>query len=228
MLWLNGGPGSSTIASGLLFELGPCTVAPTGTYTRRNPHSWTEKLNILFIDQPIGTGYSYATSGPLVTTLDDLAVDVYALLQIFFRHFPQYAARPFHLAAESWGGHYAPHIAHYIFSQNEQIMGAQLAENDERIWVNLTSVTMANGLTEPASQFESIPQYLCMDSPYPLMDWDDPRCVALRTGSPACIRAIKACYRFPHSKATCSAATWACWPGYMSAPITSLYNISYL
>jgi len=63
MLWLNGGPGCSSIASGLLFEHGPCFVAEGGNGTVHNPHAWNEFVNIIYLDEPIGTGYSYASDG---------------------------------------------------------------------------------------------------------------------------------------------------------------------
>ncbi|KAK6437400.1 hypothetical protein LTR95_006409 [Oleoguttula sp. CCFEE 5521] len=56
-LWLNGGPGSDSLI-GLFQELGPCTIAENLTsYT--NEHSWSEVSNMLFLSQPVGTGFSY-------------------------------------------------------------------------------------------------------------------------------------------------------------------------
>ncbi|KAI0713118.1 alpha/beta-hydrolase [Cerioporus squamosus] len=109
MMWLNGGPGCSS-TTGMLFENGPCTIVDPST-TVPNPHSWNNVANMVFLDQPVGTGFSYASDGSKVDTLADLAVDVYAFLQLFVSRFPEYAEKPLHLAAESWGGHYGPNIA---------------------------------------------------------------------------------------------------------------------
>lgn len=81
MLWTNGGPGCSS-GLGLFMELGPCTTQPDGNSTKTNPNSWNSKANIIFIDQPIGVGLSYATSGAKVGTSEEAAVDVYAFLSI--------------------------------------------------------------------------------------------------------------------------------------------------
>ena len=60
--------------------------------------------NMLYVDQPIGTGFSYGTD-PVTSTVT-AAPYVWNLLQAFYTQFPQYENRDFGLFTESYGGHY--------------------------------------------------------------------------------------------------------------------------
>ncbi|PLB33849.1 putative carboxypeptidase S1 [Aspergillus candidus] len=66
IIWMNGGPGASSML-GLFTETGPCHINPDLT-TRENPWSWNTDYNILYLDQPVHTGFSYDT--PTNGTLD--------------------------------------------------------------------------------------------------------------------------------------------------------------
>lgn len=205
ILWLNGGPGCSS-STGLLFELGPCNVADKGKNTTHNPYGWNTKANIVFLDQPVNVGFSYADDGTTVNNSPVAGKDVYAFLEIFFNRFPKYANLPFHIAAESYGGTYAPNIAKVIYTQNKQL---ELVPTPKLKKINLASVILANGLTNPYVQMGSIADYVC-DGPFPV--YDDPQgaeCTALRTKIPTCQRLIKSCYDF-NSKLTCVPAILYC------------------
>ena len=87
---------------GLFMELGPCRVSSPNE-TSFNPYSWNEYSNIFFIDQPVGTGFSYADHGEYVSSAEEAAVDIAAFVAIFFEHFGQFKGRKFHMAGESYG-----------------------------------------------------------------------------------------------------------------------------
>lgn len=57
---------------------------------------------MIFLDQPVNVGYSYGDTS--VDTSPVVGQDVYAFMELFLNRFPKYADKPFHLAAESYGG----------------------------------------------------------------------------------------------------------------------------
>ncbi|KAF7976195.1 hypothetical protein HWV62_7370 [Athelia sp. TMB] len=202
-MWLNGGPGCSS-STGLLFELGPCSISDNGKNTTSNPYSWNTHSNIIFLDQPVNVGYSYGDSS--VDTSPVAGQDVYAFIELFINRFKEYSEKPFHLAAESYGGTYAPHIASVIHAENKALA---LAPTPSRKHINLASVILANGMTDNYVQMGSIPEYLC-NGPYPI--YDDPegaQCQALRSKVPTCQRLIQACRDYK-SKLTCIPAVMYC------------------
>ncbi|KAI4518274.1 peptidase S10, serine carboxypeptidase [Schizophyllum commune Loenen D] len=205
LLWLNGGPGCSS-STGLLFELGPCRVAEEGLNTTWNPHSWTERANVIFLDQPVDVGFSFAEEGTSVNTSPVSAQDVYAFLELFMDRFPEYSKQPFHVAAESYGGHYGPNIGSVIHKENKAV--AASGTSDLKI-INFQSLILANGLTNPKIQMGAVADYAC-DGPYPV--YDDPegaQCQALRSRIPTCQRLMQSCYDFD-SRFTCVPAGLYC------------------
>ncbi|KAF7298394.1 Carboxypeptidase [Mycena kentingensis (nom. inval.)] len=118
MLWLNGGPGGSS-ALGLFMELGPCTVV-SENQTEFNPYSWTTNANMIFLEQPVGVGFSYAEYGQSIDTTEAAAKDVAAFLSIFFEAMGL-QGRPFHIAGESFGGRYVPLFASEVYDQNKRM-----------------------------------------------------------------------------------------------------------
>ena len=187
---------------GMLFELGPCNIANGGNGTKPNPYSWNTYSNIIFIDQPVGVGYSYTDDGSIIDSSTAAAKDVYTFLQLFLEKYPEYANVPFHVAAESYGGTYGPHIAAEIYRRNKV-----LPSGAKRI--NLASVILANGHTDSKIQFASIPDYIC-DGPYALFKSDGPECRAWREKVSTCERLVQTCYDFD-TPLTCVPADWYCW-----------------
>jgi carboxypeptidase C (cathepsin A) len=97
----------------------------------------------------VNVGYSYSDDGSTVNTSPVAGIDVHAFLQLFLQRFPEYAHLPFHLAAESYGGTYAPNIAKVVHQANKE---NALAPVDGITHINLASVVLANGLTDPYVQ----------------------------------------------------------------------------
>jgi carboxypeptidase C (cathepsin A) len=87
-------------------EHGPCRITNDTTSVKLNPYSWNNGANMLYIDQPVGVGWSYGKA--TVGTSEEAAVDVWKFMQIFLKdsRFQKYANRSLGIFGESYGGHY--------------------------------------------------------------------------------------------------------------------------
>lgn len=104
---------------GLFQENGPCHFVNGASTPSLNQYSWNSYANMLYIDQPIGVGFSYGDDS--VTSTVTAAPYVWKLLQAFYAQFPQYENRNFGVFTESYGGHYGPEFADYFEQQNAAI-----------------------------------------------------------------------------------------------------------
>ncbi|KAK3280824.1 hypothetical protein CYMTET_11358 [Cymbomonas tetramitiformis] len=144
VLWMTGGPGCSSEVA-LFGENGPCKVNENGTATTSNPYSWNSKANLLYIDQPTGTGFSYGTG--LDHNEAGVAEDMYDFLQQFFTTHNEYAALDFFAVGESYAGHYVPAVTHKIWSNNKNLKAGAIK-------INLKGTSVGNGLTDPSIQYK--------------------------------------------------------------------------
>ncbi|XP_076043892.1 retinoid-inducible serine carboxypeptidase-like [Oratosquilla oratoria] len=100
ILWLQGGPGASGVGYGNFMELGP-----TDIHGNKREGAWTKKANILFADNPVGTGFSYVESlDAFTTTNQEIADDLLELVKSVFAEIPDLQEMPFFVYAESYGG----------------------------------------------------------------------------------------------------------------------------
>ncbi|KDQ60279.1 hypothetical protein JAAARDRAFT_205260 [Jaapia argillacea MUCL 33604] len=149
-LWLNGGPGCSSMI-GLFQENGPCHVTPDGMSTYINPYSWNTVSNMIYIDQPIGTGFSYGTD--TVNSTESAAPFVWTAFQVLFEsgEFAKYQSREFVFATESYGGHYGPAFVTYFDEQNAKIASGTLEAEP----VVVSALMINNGWYDPLLQNEA-------------------------------------------------------------------------
>ena len=131
ILWLNGGPGCSSI-DGLLTENGPFRVQSDGKTVTLDPNSWNTLANVIFLESPVGVGYSYYNKNKTFENDDDNTARMNHLaLEDFFKKFPQFSKNPFYITGESYACVYIPMLAIEIFSKNSSI--------------NLKGVAIGNG-----------------------------------------------------------------------------------
>ncbi|CAK9785906.1 serine carboxypeptidase [Cutaneotrichosporon oleaginosum] len=114
-IWLNGGPGCSSM-EGFLQEVGPINWL-AGTFAPvPNPYAWSNLTNMLFVDQPVGTGYSTGT--PTATSQEGIAADFLNFLRRFQDIFG-IANYKIYVTGESYAGRYVPYIANAMLDAND-------------------------------------------------------------------------------------------------------------
>lgn len=100
VFWLQGGPGASSVGYGDFSEMGPLDI----NLQPRNT-TWVQAANVVYIDNPVGTGYSYVDDLSLLTTnVTQIAADLVAFTAAFFEAYPELQANPFYIFSESYGG----------------------------------------------------------------------------------------------------------------------------
>uniref|UniRef100_A0A0L0P529 Pheromone-processing carboxypeptidase KEX1 n=1 Tax=Candidozyma auris TaxID=498019 RepID=A0A0L0P529_CANAR len=134
IFWLNGGPGCSSM-DGALMEAGPLRVNKHKEVVY-NEGSWHKRADIVFVDQPAGTGFSY--SDDYANNLNDVSWHFKTFLEKYFDLFPEERHYDIMLAGESFAGQYIPYIAHGIIEHMPDI--------------HLAGLLIGNGYIDPYTQ----------------------------------------------------------------------------
>ncbi|KAH0834739.1 Alpha/Beta hydrolase protein [Lanmaoa asiatica] len=163
-IWLNGGPGASSLV-GLLFEVritlswynqsiviviltcvpqsGPIQLF--SNYSAfENQYAWTTVADYVWIDQPVGTGFSTADANGYVPDEDQLGADFMGFLENLVKVFPNLATRPLHLTGESYAGTYIPYITKAYFEMDNPP-------------VHLAGIAIGDGVITSFETFEELP-----------------------------------------------------------------------
>ncbi|KAI0046139.1 alpha/beta-hydrolase [Auriscalpium vulgare] len=185
ILTIGGGPGTSGLLNPI-FGQSHCILGENGTSP--NPNRWTEKFNLLAVDHPVGTGFSYGTQ---VDNSRDAAFDVYDFLQKFYRLHPHLVKNQFVIAGGSYGGVYVPNIATVIHEQNIAI--GQGRGQPGAVPINLESLMVSNPWSDPIARARWLLQYRCVEKKI----YNETTCLDLYAKQPACLEAIE--YAYGHS-----------------------------
>lgn len=132
-------------------EIGPFLVDKDGHGLKFNSFSWTTEANLLFLESPIGVGFSYSnTSGDYDNLGDDFtAKDAYAFLHNWFLKFPSYRNRIFYIAGESYAGKYVPELAEIVHDKN----------TDPSLFIDLRGILLGNPETHDAEDWRGMVDY---------------------------------------------------------------------
>lgn len=202
-LWLNGGPGCSSMI-GLFQENGPCHFVNGASTPSLNPYSWNSYANMLYVDQPIGTGFSYGTDGASSTI--SAAPYVWNLLQAFYAQFPAYQNRQFGLFTESYGGHYGPEFAHYFQTQNAAIKAGSITGDN----IDLIALGINNGWFDPVLQYKAYVDFSYSNSYKPLITAAQ-HTSYLNTYNQQCLPALQTCPAVTGTNSACVSADNTCY-----------------
>ena len=103
ILWLQGGPGGSSLF-GFFIEHGPFYVTDQLELKKRST-AWSLPYNVLYIDQPVGTGFSYTKNDlGYATNQEMVANDLYEAMKQFYTMFPDLLSEDFYVTGESYAG----------------------------------------------------------------------------------------------------------------------------
>jgi len=133
IFWTNGGPGCSSL-EGLLQENGPISWQYGQAHATPNPYSWTNLSSVLYVEQPVGTGFSLGD--PDITDENDLAAQLVGFFQQFLQVFSELKGKNFYLSGESYAGMYVPYIANYIY-ENPNLLDLSL----KGFWISDPSIS---------------------------------------------------------------------------------------
>uniref|UniRef100_A0ACD5W972 Uncharacterized protein n=1 Tax=Avena sativa TaxID=4498 RepID=A0ACD5W972_AVESA len=154
VLWLTGGD-RCTVLSALFFEIGPLKLITEPYYNqngtvprlRYHPYSWTKVASVLFVDSPVGAGFSFSRN-PQGYDVGDVSssLQLKKFLTKWFTEHPNYLENPFYVGGDSYGGKLVPFLAQKI---SEDI------EDGLRPVINLKGYLVGNPGTGESIDLES-------------------------------------------------------------------------
>lgn len=137
-LWLQGGPGSSSLF-GLFIENGPYELTLDGELKLRE-YTWNRETSVIYLDNPVGTGYSFAKGLECYSrNQTHMAKNALNALEQFFQLFPELLKNKFFIFGESYAGKYIP------------ALGNAIKEGPTTI-KNFEGFGIGNGLIDPINQ----------------------------------------------------------------------------
>lgn len=112
--WFNGGPGCSSL-DGFVYEMGPFEIQADLTLKSRE-YRWNKLVNMLYIEAPVGVGFSYSDNGNYQCDDDRTATENKEAVETFFSMFPEFntPSSEFYIFGESYAGVYVPTLAEAI------------------------------------------------------------------------------------------------------------------
>ncbi|KAI0352156.1 alpha/beta-hydrolase [Trametes cingulata] len=157
-IWLNGGPGSSSLI-GLTSENGPIHINADFS-AQQNNFSWDRVADYVWVDQPVGVGFSTADSAGYIFDEDEMGRDFMGFLSNLVKVFPSLKTRPLYVTGESYAGTYIPYIMKTYFGLTNPP-------------VNIAKFAIGDGTVGSFEVFELLPTVTTIET-YPQLIGYDP------------------------------------------------------
>ncbi|KAI3695612.1 hypothetical protein L1987_78611 [Smallanthus sonchifolius] len=155
IIWLAGGPGCGTLRA-FFYEIGPMQIQ-YGNYMdnvpalQLDPNSWTKVANVIYLDAPTLTGYSYTKTSEAVRSSDTASASQTAeFMRKFVRDHPKFLKNPMYITGISYSGIVIPMITEELYKGND--------EGLEPI-VNIQGYMAGNPLTDKTGDINSRLEY---------------------------------------------------------------------
>ena len=145
VVWLNGGPGCSAL-SGAFTEEGPVKFDHKTHIPFRNPYSWTNLTNMIWVDHPPGTGFSRGATKN--QSMPELAEDFFGFLENLYKEFPKLKGKKLWIMGESWAGKPIPWMADHIYKHEKEA---------KKAGINLQGIGMNNGFIMENTMAKHLP-----------------------------------------------------------------------
>mmetsp|Transcript_54121 Transcript_54121/g.121624 ORF Transcript_54121/g.121624 Transcript_54121/m.121624 type:complete len:443 (+) Transcript_54121:89-1417(+) len=145
LIWLNGGPGASSMVGLLTENLGPQKMTSDSRLVD-NPDRITKKYHLMAVDNPVGAGYSSTATEAYVKTREEMRAQFVHALRGFYKMHPEYSKNPLWVTGESYAGKYIPNIAYELITTAPE--------------VPLQGVVIGNGLYNEKLQYAALGEKL--------------------------------------------------------------------
>ncbi|KAL6854403.1 hypothetical protein ACP4OV_019306 [Aristida adscensionis] len=156
LLWLTGGDRCSVL-SGLTFEIGPVKfiIEPYDGGVPRlqyNPYTWTKAASIIFVDSPVGAGFSFSRN-PKGYDVGDVSssLQLKKFLAEWFNEHPEFLSNPFYIGGGSYAGKIVPYLV--------QKISEDIESGDSRPALNVKGYLLGNPVTGEPIDVESVVPY---------------------------------------------------------------------
>ena len=142
--------------------MGPFEVQSDGTSLSQREFSWNSHYSMIFIDNPVGAGYSYTetSTGYCTSTKHQVSSQLFELMQQFYQVFPEQLENDLYITGESYAGKYVPGLAFKIHEENAALLKVDGGSKPQNVRIPLAGLAIGDGWTDPFSMLTAYPDMM--------------------------------------------------------------------